>query len=123
MTDDEIQLHLASRLVGWRYTDRHLEKTYATATWKSTMMVVNAIGHLCEIAWHHPELIVTYNAVRVRLNSHDVGGVTLRDIELAEKLDAFLLWQPDAAASGATGGLTGLPDNPQHRYILTDTMS
>ena len=42
-------------------------------------MVVNAIGHLAEAAWHHPDLTVTYNAVEVRLMSHDAKGITERD--------------------------------------------
>lgn len=123
MTDDEIESHLKTRLEGWAYANQQLEKTYLTSQWKSTLMVVNAVGHLCELAWHHPELVVNYNSVLVRLSSHDIGAVTLRDIELAEQLDAFLLWQPDRDAAKSTGGLTGLPDDERFAYIRHESAS
>ena len=33
-------------------------------------MVVNAIGHLAELAWHHPDLVVSYAFVEVKLMTH-----------------------------------------------------
>lgn len=83
-------------------------------------MAVNAIAHLSEQAWHHPELVVNYSTVVVRLTSHDVGRVTLRDIELAERIDDCLLWQPDREAGRQHGGLTGLPDNERYAYIQAE---
>ena len=69
-------------------------------------MVVNAIGHLAEAAWHHPELRVTFPAVEVRLDTHDAGGITDRDFELARKIEALIQWRP-----AATGPLEGPPAN------------
>ena len=48
-------------------------------------MVVTTIGHLAEAAWHHPDLAVGYGRVEVTLTSHDVGGVTERDLALAQQ--------------------------------------
>ena len=61
-------------------------------------MVVNAIGHLCEAAWHHPDLLVSYPSVTVRLNTHDAGGVTEKDMELAQKIEEVVMWRPSPAA-------------------------
>ena len=61
---------------------------------KATLIVVNTVGHLCEAAWHHPDMEVSYNKVRVKLQNHDAGGITDKDFELASKLDEVVLWQP-----------------------------
>ena len=51
----------------WSYDGKWIRKTYKTHSWKSTLMVVNAIGHLAELAWHHPDLVVSYAFVEVKL--------------------------------------------------------
>lgn len=79
-------------------------------------MAVNAIGHLCEVAWHHPELQVTYDAVSVALSTHDANGVTERDFALAAKIEDCLTWQPGAEA----GALEGTPTDPRHAYLRFD---
>ena len=79
-------------------------------------MAVNAIGHLAELAWHHPDLRAIYPRVEVRLDTHDAGGVTDRDFELARKIESVLQWRP-----GREGGaLEGTPDDPAHAYIFFD---
>ena len=99
-----------ARLVGelryWRLEAGSLCRTYRTGGWKGSLMVVNAIGHLAEAAWHHPELRVTFPAVEVRLDTHDAGGITDRDFELARKIEALIQWRP-----AATGPLEGPPAN------------
>jgi 4a-hydroxytetrahydrobiopterin dehydratase len=47
---------------------------------------VNRIGASAEKANHHPDLTLTYPQVRVTLSSHDVGGITSRDIDLARTI-------------------------------------
>ena len=118
-----VQVHdaaaIAARLTGtlrhWRHEDGRLARLYRTGGWKGTLMVVNAIGHLAEAAWHHPELKATYASVEVRLDTHDAGGVTDRDFELAACIEAFVQWRP------ATGGaLEGTPVEAAHLYVLYD---
>ncbi len=43
-------------------------------------MVANAIGHLAEAAWHHPELEISYGRVKVALNTHEAKGITEQKI-------------------------------------------
>ena len=50
-------------------------------------MVTNAIGHLAEAAWHHPDILATFPRVEVRLKNHDAGGITDKDFELAKKIE------------------------------------
>ena len=46
-------------------------------------MVITTIGHLAEVAWHHPEISASYAWVEVSLSSHDAGGITDTDLALA----------------------------------------
>ncbi|MGO9547352.1 MAG: 4a-hydroxytetrahydrobiopterin dehydratase [Rhodomicrobium sp.] len=112
----EIEEKLKSDFPHWHLRDGHICRTYQTHGWKGTLMVINAIGHLAEAAWHHPDLSVTYNSVAVRLMSHDAKGITDRDFALAKKIEELVQWQP-----GKEGGpFTGTPHDPRHAYIKYD---
>lgn len=102
----ELQHLLATELPDWQLDDGHLCRSFATAGWKATLMVVNAIALLAELAWHHPELRITYASVEVRLRTHQPDGLTRRDVALARKIDELLQWQPGADPSS---GLEGVP--------------
>jgi len=51
---------------------------------------VNAVAWIAHVQDHHPDLSVHYDRCVVRLNSHDVGGISATDIECAHKIDALL---------------------------------
>jgi 4a-hydroxytetrahydrobiopterin dehydratase len=106
----EIETRLKAELPRWQFRDGNLCRTYQMHGWKATLMAVNAIGHVAEIAWHHPDLMVTYNSIEVRLMSHDVKGITERDFALAKKIEELLLWQPGSPFSSP-------PDDPRYAYI------
>ncbi len=115
-SEQEIEARLKSDLPRWQFRDGHLRRKYGTHGWKATLMVVNAIGHLAESAWHHPDLLVTYNAVGVSLMSHDAKGITERDFALAKKIEELVQWQP-----GKEGGpFSGTPQEPRHAYVKYD---
>ncbi len=113
LSDDVIRAHLQRDLPRWSHVKGALERTYKTNGWKGTLMAVNAIGHLAEAAWHHPDLHVTYPAVTVRLNTHDAGGITLKDVELAIAIEKLIMWQPTSLG----GALEGTPQEPPYAYI------
>jgi len=48
------------------------------------------VGVTAERAFHHPDIDIRWNKVTLTLTSHDVGGLTERDVELAAKIDAFI---------------------------------
>ena len=116
LPDAEIAARLARDLPHWRYADNHLVRLCTTTGWKSTLMVVNTIGHLAEAAWHHPDLSVSYARVEIRLQSHDAGGITTRDLELAEMIERVVFWQP--ARLGLT--LEGTPQTKEAGSIVYD---
>jgi 4a-hydroxytetrahydrobiopterin dehydratase len=105
LTAAEIAERLGA-LPAWSLVDGGLERTFRTTSWKSTLMLVNAIGWAAEAAWRHPDLTVGYARVTVRLTTHDAGGVTGRDIALAARIDALADWRP-----AADGDLEGPPSD------------
>ena len=88
-----ISIRLAA-LPGWSYADGWLQRDVSTDGWRSTMLLVNAIAFLAEAADHHPDLGVHWGRVEVRLQSHEAGGVTDRDFELATRIERLLHDQP-----------------------------
>lgn len=86
LTEDQIA---AEGLEGWRLEDGALVATYATGDFATGLKLVNAIGDAAEVANHHPDLTLTYPTVGVLLTSHDSGGVTSRDIDLARRTTGF----------------------------------
>ena len=56
--ESEINERLQEELPRWSFQDGWIRRKYKTSGWKSTLMVVNTIGHLAEAAWHHPDLTV-----------------------------------------------------------------
>lgn len=113
----QVQAHLDAHLPAWKLADGAIRRVLRTGGWKGTLMAVNAIGHLAEAAWHHPELQVSYASVAIALNTHDAGGITAKDLALADKIESVLLWRP-GSAPGAV--LDGTPDTDAARYIRYD---
>ena len=99
--DAEIAARLARDLPHWRVEGGHIARTYRTHGWKGTLMAANAIGHLAEAAWHHPEIALRYASVEVRLQSHDAGGITDKDFALAAMIEATVLWRPEGVSGAA----------------------
>jgi 4a-hydroxytetrahydrobiopterin dehydratase len=58
-------------------------------------MAVNAIGYLCEAAYHHADLSVTWGKLWVKLRTHSAGGITDKDFALARRIEDVVLWRPD----------------------------
>jgi 4a-hydroxytetrahydrobiopterin dehydratase len=112
-SETEITERLARELPSWTYENGTIKRRYGTHSWKGTLMVVNMVGHLAEAAWHHPDIAASYSWVEVSLSTHDAGGITDKDFELARKIEDVVLWQP-----GREGGaLEGTPDDKRFAYV------
>jgi 4a-hydroxytetrahydrobiopterin dehydratase len=55
-----------------------------------TLAFVNALALIAHQQDHHPDLAVSYGRCGVRLNTHDVNGISSTDIECARRIDALL---------------------------------
>ncbi|WP_344782795.1 4a-hydroxytetrahydrobiopterin dehydratase [Microbacterium kribbense] len=67
----------------WRFADDAVSAVFTTGDFATGARLFEAIAALAEAANHHPDVEVTYPKVQVRLTSHDAGGVTRKDVELA----------------------------------------
>jgi 4a-hydroxytetrahydrobiopterin dehydratase len=116
-SETQIAEKLAAELPHWSYENGWIRRKFRTEGWKGTLMVVNAVGHLAEAAWHHPDLTVSYAFVIVKLCTHTAKGITDKDFALARKIEEVIQWQP-----GLEGGpLEGTPrDDQRFRYIKYD---
>ncbi|MCH9808210.1 MAG: 4a-hydroxytetrahydrobiopterin dehydratase [Alphaproteobacteria bacterium] len=113
----QVNAWLSDNLANWKLEDGWVRRTYKTTSWKSTLMVINTVGHLAEAAWHHPDITASYAWVEVRLMTHSAKGITMKDLELAKKIEEVVAWQP-----GLEGGaLEGTPQSDQRfSYIKYD---
>jgi len=116
-TDTEIEERLKDELPRWVLEKGWIRRKYKTSGWKSTLMVVNTVGHLAEVAFHHPDLTVSYAFVIVKLMNHAAKGVTNKDFELAHKIEEVIMWQPGKEEGSS---LEGTPDDPRFKYIKYD---
>ena len=93
--DDEIAPKLQELgLADWYLEDGWLRRKINTDGWPTTLMAVNAIGYLCEAAWHHADLAVTWGKIWVKLKTHSAGGITDKDFAMARKIEEVVFWRP-----------------------------
>ena len=102
---------LAAGLADWRYLPTALHASYDLPDYAAGAALVARIAQRADRMDHHPELALAYDRVDVRSTSHDAGGVTSRDVELARHVTQA------AAAHGATAR----PDRVQYLDLAIDT--
>jgi 4a-hydroxytetrahydrobiopterin dehydratase len=73
-------------LPGWRLENKEIVRTFEFSDFRAAMQFVNAVAEQAETAGHHPDIDIRYNKVRLALTSHDAGGLTERDLKMAEML-------------------------------------
>ena len=116
-SETEIEARLKDELQEWYFEGGWIRRKYKTSGWKATLMVVNTIGHLAEVGWHHPDLTVSYAFVTVKLMNHAAKGITDKDFELALKIEEVIQWQPNKEDGSS---LEGTPQDPRFKYIRYD---
>lgn len=89
LTDAEIEERL-SGLSGWTRQDQSITKTYKMGTFPAAIAFVTHVGFLAEAADHHPDIDIRYNRVTLSLSTHDAGGLTAKDFDLAAKADEIM---------------------------------
>lgn len=76
----------AAGIEDWRQILGQIKARFRTGDFATGLALVNTIGEAAEAANHHPDITLTYTDVIVALRSHDVHGITGRDIELARQI-------------------------------------
>jgi len=77
-------------LGGWTKQGEMITKTYKMATFPAAIAFVTHVGFLAEAAAHHPDVDIRYNRVTLALTTHDAGGLTEKDFDLAAKADEIM---------------------------------
>lgn len=84
LSDDEIEAQLPD---GWERDGDEIVRTYEFDSYLEGVGFAAGAGGLAEEAFHHPEMTVSWQEVEVRLTTHDAGGITANDTDLAARFD------------------------------------
>lgn len=87
LTESEIAERLRT-VPGWQQRGTKICRTWAFADFKAAMAFVNRVAALADAADHHPDIDIRYSRVTLVLSTHDAGGLTARDFDLAETIGA-----------------------------------
>ncbi len=85
LTEAEVQ-NLASNLSDWTVDGSKLQSRRQFKDFLQAMEFVNKLVEPAESAGHHPDIEISYNKVRITLTTHDAGGLTRKDFELAKEI-------------------------------------
>lgn len=83
LNDAQIQ-ERAKQLEGWTVEGKELHLTRKFKDFLEAIAFVNQLVEPAEKAGHHPDLAISYNKVTVSLTTHDAGGLTEKDFDLAQ---------------------------------------
>ena len=75
----------------WKKKGAAIARTYPFNDFPAAIKFVHAVAGIAEQAWHHPDIDIRWNKVTLALTTHDTGGLTEKDFDLARKFDALSL--------------------------------
>lgn len=90
LTQEEITQHLEG-LTGWTQKGDAIQKIFKQLTFPAAITFVVHVGFLAEAAGHHPDIDIRYNRVTISLTTHDAGGLSEKDFELAALIDELMI--------------------------------
>jgi 4a-hydroxytetrahydrobiopterin dehydratase len=73
-------------LSGWTTDGKTITRTFQFKDFVEAIAFVNKLVEPAEAAGHHPDLMISYNKVTVNLTTHDAGGITQKDFDLAKQI-------------------------------------
>ena len=89
LTDAEIEQHLA-QAPGWSVADGKLRRAFQFDNFVEAFGFMASVALVAEKMDHHPEWFNVYNRVVIDLNTHDVGGISPLDFELAARINSLV---------------------------------
>lgn len=72
---------------GWKRQANKITKDFEFSSFRDSIVFVNRIASVADHFNHHPDIDVRYSTVTVSITTHDVGGITSRDLDVAEQID------------------------------------
>lgn len=90
LTEDEITRLVATEVPRWQRSGNSIVLELGTASFASAVGIINAIAIIAEALDHHPDILLYgWNKLRITNSTHDRGGLTKLDIELAKRIDGL----------------------------------
>jgi 4a-hydroxytetrahydrobiopterin dehydratase len=89
LSDAEIEARL-EELGGWARQGDLIMKTYKMPSFPAAIAFVINVGFIAEAARHHPDIDIRYNKVTLALTTHDAGGLSAKDFDLAASADELM---------------------------------
>ncbi|MFB6120358.1 MAG: 4a-hydroxytetrahydrobiopterin dehydratase [Halobacteriaceae archaeon] len=84
LSDEAIERRLPSE---WAREGDEIVRTYEFDDYLEGVAFATEVAEIAEEEFHHPELTIGYETVEVRFTSHEEGGITEKDIDMAERCD------------------------------------
>ena len=88
LSDADVERSL-KELSGWERSGDEIRKAFERASFPDAVAFVVQVGFLAEAANHHPDIDIRWRTVHLALSTHDAGGLTELDMELAGKIDGI----------------------------------
>lgn len=85
-TENEINEGLQNhKIEGWAFDSKNgnISKVFKFENFEHPMALINSVAYVAQSMNHHPDFTNVYDTLTIRLNTHDVGGVSLKDFGLA----------------------------------------
>lgn len=89
LSENEISVALTN-LNGWSLNENFISKTFTFKDFKECLSQMVQIGIEAEKMNHHPNWKNVYNELEINLSTHDAGGITQLDIDLATKIENLI---------------------------------
>jgi 4a-hydroxytetrahydrobiopterin dehydratase len=77
------------RLSHWTLQGNQIERLLTFENFVDAMIFVNRVAEIAEEESHHPEIRIVYNRVTLALTTHDAGGLTQKDFQMAQRIDSL----------------------------------
>jgi 4a-hydroxytetrahydrobiopterin dehydratase len=76
------------KLPQWSLQGDQIERLFVFENFVDAMIFVNKVAEIAEEESHHPDIRILYNRVTLTLSTHDAGGLTQKDFQMAHRIDS-----------------------------------
>lgn len=91
LTEEEIKINMEDFPL-WELKNNTIVKEIVALNFVAAVGIINSIAIFAEILDHHPDILIyAWNKIRITLTTHDMGGLTKLDFELAKKIESLKL--------------------------------
>ena len=88
ISHEEVQEKI-KKIPDWEFNETSISRVFEFDEYLSAIDFVNSVAEIAEEAYHHPDILINYTNVKLTLSTHEVGGITDRDFEVAERIDSL----------------------------------